>query len=163
MLAALGCKVNSRQITLALQVQSLEVATPEVNVLETQSTAILWPRWCHLGAMFGDFGASFGDLEAVLKAIWNHFRPCYFGILNSNPNYTSKTLSPVAVAIQKNKHKKPIKNQNLLQNANLHANTGKTSPNIHPKSTFKTLSPMALQLQPRSRQPKNLAPLSRAL
>ena len=30
------------------------------------STAILWPHWRHLGANFGDVGA-------VLKAIWDHF------------------------------------------------------------------------------------------
>ena len=42
-----------------------------------QSTAILWPLWCHLRAKLGDFGA-------VLKAIWDHIRPCYFGILKNN-------------------------------------------------------------------------------
>ena len=89
-----------------------------------QSTAILWPRWCHLGAKFGDFGVKFGDFGAVLKAIWDHFRPCYFGIFT--PNYTSKTLSPVALEAQQNKCKKPIKNQNLLQNANLHGSKANT-------------------------------------
>ena len=46
-----------------------------------------------------DSGANFGDFWAVLKAIWDHFRACYFGRLKDNPKlyYTSKTLSPLAL------------------------------------------------------------------
>ena len=43
--------------------------------------------WCHLGANFGDFGA-------VLKAIWDLFRPCYFGILKNNPKLYLQNALP---------------------------------------------------------------------
>ena len=59
-----------------------------------QSTAILWRRWCHVGAKLGDFGANFGDFGAVLKAIWDHFRPCYFGILKNNPKLYLQNALP---------------------------------------------------------------------
>ena len=48
------------------------------------------------GANFGDFEANFGDFGAVLKAIWDHFRPCYFGILKNITKNTSQKLIPMA-------------------------------------------------------------------
>ena len=103
------------------------VSASYVGSIWGQSTAILWPRWCHLGANFGDFGA-------VLKAIWDHFRPCYFDILKNNPKLylqnalpsgprrrnrintknqaktkiSSKTLIPMAVTAKRNQ--KPTQN-----------------------------------------------------
>ena len=65
---------------------------------------IFWPRWCQLGANFGDFGA-------VLKAIWaNGF------------------ILDMLLRHRQIDTKKPIKNQNLPQNANPHGSKGKTKP-----------------------------------
>ena len=44
-------------------------------------------RWCHLGANFGEFGA-------VLKAMWDHFGPCCFGIVKSNPKIRLRNAPP---------------------------------------------------------------------
>ena len=108
-----------------------------------------YASWGHVRRFWGQLRRFWGCVDHVTSAY-----------SKATPNYTSKTLSPVVLETQKNKCKKPIKNQNLLQNANLHDSTGKTSPNIHPRSTFRTLSPVALQLQRLSRQPKERPPLA---
>ena len=79
-----------------------------------------------VGAVLGPIGANFGDFGAMLKAIWDHFRPCYFGIFKNNPKLYLQNALPSGLEAQQKKCKKLIKNQNLLQNANLHGSKGKT-------------------------------------
>ena len=111
----------------------------------------VWLSYDPVGAILGPCSAILGPTSAilVLKAIWNHFRPCYFGIYTQKqPQTIPPKRSPKWPSrLKRINAKKPIKNQNLLQNANLHDSTGKTSPNIHPKSTSRTLSPVALETQ----------------
>ena len=98
-----------------------------------QSTAILWPRWCHRGANFGDFGANF----AILGLCWR-----LYGIILDHATstyskktiYASKTLSPVA-----------------LEAACINAkNQSKT------KISSKTLTYMAVQAKPDQKSIQNL-------
>ena len=44
------------------------VSASYVGSIWGSSKAILWPRWCHLGANFGDFGAG---LKAIYGIIWD--------------------------------------------------------------------------------------------
>ena len=49
--------------------------------------ATLWLRWCHLGANFGNVGA-------VSRSIWDHFRPWYLGIFKNNPKLYLQNALP---------------------------------------------------------------------
>ena len=71
------------------------VSASYVGSIWGQSTAILWPCWCHLGANFDDFGA-------VLKAtaIWDHFGHVAKALSKTTQRYTSKPLPPVALRPQ---------------------------------------------------------------
>ena len=86
-----------------------------------------------VSAILGPTSAILGLCWRLYGIILDHVTSAYS---ETTPNYTSKTLSPVALEAQQNKCKKPIKNQNVLQNANLHGSKGKTY-----KKTSKNTSP----------------------
>ena len=65
--------------------------------------ATLWLRWCHLGDNFGDFGA-------VLKAIWDHFQPCCFGIVKNNPKIHLRNALPPGPEGETESNQKPSQN-----------------------------------------------------
>ena len=63
------------------------VSASYVGSISGSSTSTSWLRWWHLGANFGDFGA-------VLKAMWDHFGPCCFGIVQNNPKIHLRNTHP---------------------------------------------------------------------
>ena len=63
------------------------VSASYVGSVSGSSKATLWLRWCHLRANFGDFGV-------VLKAVWDHFGPCCFGIVKNNPKIHLRNVPP---------------------------------------------------------------------
>ena len=87
-----------------------------------------------------------GALDAGLKAIWNHFGPCCFGIVENNPKIPSATFPPSALNIQP-------KQRNGAKTLIPMAGT-----EITQKITFKALSPVA-----RPPKSKNQGPPSRAI
>ena len=118
------------------------------------SAAILWPRWCHLAADFGDFGVC---VEGYMGSFWTM-------LLRHNqkqPKDTPPKRPPLALKARQNQIKNCPKTQKLRQNANLHGSKGKTKPKIHPISTFKTHPqwPCSLNLLP-GRQHKGGPPES---
>ena len=87
---------------------ALQVGFCELCLLHLGSSkAALWLRWCHLGANFGDFGA-------VLKAIWDHFGPCCFGIVKNNPKIHLQNAR-LALKAKKNQIKNRPKTQNFAK------------------------------------------------
>ena len=83
------------------------VSASYVGSIWGSSTAILWLRWCHLGANFGDFGT-------VLKATWGHLGPCCFGIVEKNPKIQSIQKPPQNTKTPPKRYAK--RNQKSFQN-----------------------------------------------
>ena len=86
--------------------------------------------WLHFGVKEGYLMAtlvpSWGQLRRFWGSIWDHFGPCCFGIVKSNPKISSETLPSLALKAKQNQIKNRPKTQKLRQNANLHGNKGKT-------------------------------------
>ena len=113
------------------------VSASYVGSMWVSSTAILWPRWCHLAANFGDIGT-------VLKALWDHFGPCCSGIIKNNPPIHLRNAPPWPWRRDRIKSKTVPKHKTSAKRLTCMA------VNL-PKSTLKTLSPVALQPQPLAR------------
>ena len=100
---------------------------PNFKWVSASYAGSIWgQRWSHLGAIsaiWGPTSAILGLCCRLYGIILDHVTSA---CSKTTPNYTSKKLSPVALEAQQNKFKKPIKNKNLLQNANLHGSKGKT-------------------------------------
>ena len=88
---------------------------------------------------YGHVGGTFGPISAtVLKAIWDHFGPSYFGMLKNNPKLHLQNAlihgpRGVTEEIQKNQSKNKISSKTLTVAGRPKRNK-QTSKNMSPKS-----------------------------